>query len=168
MQFPVRADTIERPGKSFLELLQKLVWIQQQLGVVIPLPEREFFSDEDVADILSIETVLRSGHFLGSCSDVTITFKPGAPLQLLKEHPDGIIGEMEMLQEYRHALLGTEVSLGPVELKSRRVRIDAGQLEELIKSAESGDIEEPAVRLAPEEGEFDARFKHWPKPSGLS
>jgi hypothetical protein len=163
----VTSGTVEHPGKGFIDLLRKLIWVQRQLGVVIHLPERVFFTDEDIKDILEIETILKSGHFLGSCSEVAITFKPGAPRQLLKEHPDGFLGEMKIVQEYRYNILGTELLLGPVELRSQRVRIDPRQLEELSKRTEWSDTDEaPAVRLIPEEGSFDVKFRNWPRESG--
>ena len=95
----------ELPGEAFVDLLRKLAWIQRQLGTEIPLPLREFFDDKDIEDILSVETILRTGKFFGKCSEVALTFKPGALQKFLVEHPDGILGEVKMLQDYRYNVL---------------------------------------------------------------
>lgn len=161
----VLPGSVESPDAGFVDMMRKLVWIQEQLRVVVPLPEREFFSAEDVEDILNIENVIRCGRFLGDVSDVVVELAPGALPEILSKHPDGVLGEMELIKEYDCELLGAEILLGAVELASKNVRIDPVQLEELKEGAKLHPDFSPSVRLIPEEGSFDAKFKDWPKVS---
>jgi hypothetical protein len=162
---PVPPGLVEPPSSGFLEMMRKLAWIQRQLGIVIPLPEREFFSGEDVADILEIYNIIRSGEFLGEVSEVRVTLNPGALPDVLSKHYDGLLGKMTIVQDYHYELMGTEIVLGAVELTSASVRIDPAEVDALRVAALLPDCS-PSVRFVSKEGAFNAKFKDWPRVSG--
>lgn len=159
--FSVSPGTIEPPGESFVDLLRKLVWIQQQLDLDLDLPERDLFEPDDIREILQVEAILRTGKPLGRFTEVNVVFSEEGTQKLLASHPDGVLGEMRYLQAYKESLLGEEVDLGPVELTAKKVYVDPDDLEALKRSpGEAGSI-----RIRPDGGVFEAKFIDWPRPT---
>jgi hypothetical protein len=161
LAFSVCPNASRKPGDGFLELLRKLVWIQQQLDTEIVPPNRDIFESCDIEEILSVEAILRTGRFRGNCTSFNTAFKAGTLNDLITKHPEGISGEVRIVQEYRQKLLGTEVTLGLVDVSCKRAKFEPDLRSLAARLDSEGSL---SARLIPEEGAFDVKFRNWPKP----
>lgn len=156
------------PDSSFMELLEKAIWIEQSIGTSIPVPGRQFFSATDIDQLLWLEEIIRTGRQAALSTAFVITANPlesederAFVSRLLKSPGQPFSATLPVYQE---RLLDTDVDVGPVKAECSSVEIcpdDIPAVERYLR----GEFTSPlSFRVVPHgEGEFQISYLKWPK-----
>jgi hypothetical protein len=162
---PVR--TINSPDERLVELVKRVVRIQELTHTAITVPDRDFFTEEDYENIRMVEHVIESGRYPveNALNQVAFTLSSKQVLDQAAIYLQEPLGNISLTKPFQnHRILDTQVPLGPIKINCLSPQImaeDRSQLESIVRGESYAQTAN--IRLVPQEGgSFDLRFLNWP------
>lgn len=153
----------QEPSMEFMEIAQKLYFVQNKTKILIGIPNRDF-TNADFDKIEWIENILKTGNQLIAPSNIEVTIsatKENNFIASLLDRPGQSFSyRLPMCIE---RILDTDIPLGPVDLSSSSIMIHPEDVDKCRRFL-NGEHEEPtfSIRLIASPGHvISASYLHW-------
>ena len=159
----IPAGVYQVPDARFVEILERLAFIESKTGASFTIPERDI-SFEDANTIAATARILETGHAQGSAKPWISVSNLAQAKSALESFVGGKPVPMTIHFEGQVVVVfGTHVMLGPVTFFCDRTSITTEDLEDLRKQVEVATPESSInVRFTPfEDCSVEARYINW-------
>jgi hypothetical protein len=161
--FVVPFNGADLPDKLFVEMVDKVVFIQEQTKTLIPVPDKKLlFTQQDIFLINQVETILKTGVMTTPLESLTLaTQKDPKKIQEVLESK-----ELFLKMDFRD-ILGTQVPLGPITIQCDHFEVHP-QDTKAVQSAlsENSTDEQLTFRLMPAKGStIEVKYLQWLSPT---
>ncbi len=158
------AGVYPEPPQSWIELLEKLVYIQTRAKVLLSVPNRDI-SHEEAETIFSTAQLMETGHVISHADHLTTTGGIDLARNMLTAFSGGDQDSLLLNQEEGQTvnIFDVEIDLGPVILTCDHVYIMDGDLKKLREAVERSSPEDSIpIRVSASEGTpFIVRYLKW-------
>lgn len=158
------AGVYPEPPQSWIELLEKLVYIQTKAKVLLSVPDRDI-SNEEAKKVFSTAQVLETGHVISHADHLTTTGGIDLARNMLTTFGGGNKDSLLLHQVESQTIniFDVEIDLGPVILTCDQVHISDEELKELREAIERSSPEDSIqIKVSAYEGTpFVVRYLKW-------
>jgi hypothetical protein len=166
------AGVYPEPPQIWIELLEKLVYIQAKAKVLLSVPDRDI-SHEEAKKVLFTAQVLETGHIINHADQLKTSGGIDLARNVLTAYGNGDSHSILFHQEENEIvnIFNVEIDLGPVILTCNQVHIPEDDLKELREAVERSSSEGSIpIKLSAHEGiPFVLRYPKWlPEPEAAA
>ena len=160
----------EFPGQMFVEgypkayraLLALVVEIQEATKTDIAIPDRDFFTDQDIENLGTAISIIRKGEFL---ININTQVRVGFIREILAKDATGTLKPFSFGNAIRIPILGTLVDFGQFKVTQRAARIAPGIWKSLPQAIEDKDDDDwmPVELVPTRKKQFRCVVPEWKK-----
>jgi len=141
----LKASQVEVPTKEHVDIAKRFLRVQQVTRQPILIPEREFFTAEDIENMELVEEVIDTGR--QKAESLTFRITPTQEdVDFWRKHFSGPVEKLRIrAASVSRLVLDTYVPLGPMEVSCVRGRLTADDPNAAIQALSSGESQELTV-----------------------
>lgn len=148
------------PETAHLDLARRVLAVQNRLRIPILMPDRPFFTDDDVFHLENVESVLATGRLRIDSFSVPMTAGNESMSQWRSRFTEPVREFSADFRDFERPVLDTMLPLGAARLELTDVRYIVDNTEVALAALERGDTVK--VTIAPAESDhFDLVFPRW-------
>jgi len=153
--FVTADDSLIIESQQHYDIARRIMQIQARTKNVIAVPERGFFTDDDVEDLCIIEGILATGGVDAESITSTFTGAEGQTVDDWLRLFTTTLTDFSITTRMVRRLIDNDIDLGPVRLEKQAVRLSVPDVDAAIESLQAGrdvqvtivPVDVPTLRL---------------------
>jgi hypothetical protein len=154
------ANPAPLPSPYHYELARRVLHVQELTKQPIFVPRREFFTSDDVENLVHVEEIVAEGRQKAESMNFELVPKNADDEEWRRRLNDVVTNVSVRAERTQRLVLDTYVSLGPAEIKCTEGRMTVDNVDDAVSAAGRG--ESIAIKVVPtKKGRIVASYPWW-------